>query len=281
MNYLVQTGFVAQIDYGNLSTMTDIMSQPAANEQNADKANTPVPSEFMIGLQGGHRLATFQECDKFGELMGEPIYFLFVDGDMSIESQWQTPSESSNPENKLPSLMAGLQSGTFSDAFVGITKSLGLDKLGESGAEMMSGLEGKSNFTKVNSTQIYLSSAPTRMSLNLALLAYKDAKLEVERPLLKLQQLAMPKILGDSLVQEGEFFSSTIPPFVAITFANKTYKPFIVESVSAPIGGATDAMGNRLSATISVTVASRTAMDARDAKEGGYFAIHEKTADTQ
>lgn len=261
--------------------MTDIMSQPAANEQNADKANTPVPSEFMIGLQGGHRLATFQECDKFGELMGEPIYFLFVDGDMSIESQWQTPFESSNPENKLPSLMAGLQSGTFSDAFVGITKSLGLDKLGESGAEMMSGLEGKSNFTKVNSTQIYLSSAPTRMSLNLALLAYKDAKLEVERPLLKLQQLAMPKILGDSLVQEGEFFSSTIPPFVAITFANKTYKPFIVESVSAPIGGATDAMGNRLSATISVTVASRTAMDARDAKEDGYFALHEKTADTQ
>lgn len=261
--------------------MTDIMSQPAANEQNTDKSHSPVPSEFMIGLQGGHRLATFQECDKFGELMGEPIYFLFVDGDMSIESQWQTPFESSNPENKLPSLMAGLQSGTFSDAFVGITKSLGLDKLGESGAEMMSGLEGKSNFTKVNSTQIYLSSAPTRMSLNLALLAYKDAKLEVEQPLLKLQQLAMPKILGDSLVQEGEFFSSTIPPFVAITFANKTYKPFIVESVSAPIGGATDAMGNRLSATISVTVASRTAMDARDAKEDGYFALHEKTADTQ
>ncbi len=261
--------------------MTDIMSQPAANEQNADKANTPVPSEFMIGLQGGHRLATFQECDKFGELMGEPIYFLFVDGDMSIESQWQTPFESSNPENKLPSLMAGLQSGTFSDAFVGITKSLGLDKLGESGAEMMRGLEGKSNFTKVNSTQIYLSSAPTRMSLNLALLAYKDAKLEVEQPLLKLQQLAMPKILGDSLIKEGEFFSSTIPPFVAITFANKTYKPFTVESVSAPIGGATDAMGNRLSATISVTVASRTAMDARDAKKDGYFALHEKTADAQ
>ena len=44
---------------------------------------------------------------------------------------------------------------------------------------------------------------------------------------------------------------------------------------------ATDAMGNRLSATISVTVASRTAMDARDAKEDGYFAIHEKTADAQ
>ena len=95
--------------------MTDIMSQPAANEQNTDKAHSPVPSEFMIGLQHGHRLATFQECDKFGELMGEPIYFLFVDGDMSIESQWQTPFESSNPENKLPSLMAGLQSGTLAD----------------------------------------------------------------------------------------------------------------------------------------------------------------------
>ena len=105
--------------------MTDIMSQPAANEQNADKANTPVPSEFMIGLQEGHRLATFQECDKFGELMGEPIYFLFVDGDMSIESQWQTPFESSNPENKLPSLMAGLQSGTLVEALVSLGSKIG------------------------------------------------------------------------------------------------------------------------------------------------------------
>ena len=263
--------------------MTDIMSPPAANEQNADKANTPVPSEFMIGLQEGHRLATFQECDKFGELMGEPIYFLFVDGDMSIESQWQTPFESSNPENKLPSLMAGLQSGTLAEALVSLGAKIGVGDKVKSAANALdvTGLEGKSNFTKINSTQIYLSSAPTRMSLNLALLAYKDAKLEVERPLLKLQQLAMPKILGDSLIKEGEFFSSTIPPFVAITFANKTYKPFIVESVSAPLGGATDAMGNRLSATISVTVASRTAMDARDAKEDGYFALHEKTADAQ
>ncbi|MFH4202120.1 hypothetical protein WAJ61_22250, partial [Acinetobacter baumannii] len=63
-----------------------------------------------------HKYAEFSLCDKEGNpIAGSPVIrALLTDGDKSIESQWQTPFENSNPELKMPMLMAGLQSGQLS-----------------------------------------------------------------------------------------------------------------------------------------------------------------------
>ncbi|MDR9548371.1 hypothetical protein RJC95_16715, partial [Acinetobacter baumannii] len=44
----------------------------------------------------------------------------------------------------------------------------------------------------------------------------------------------------------------------------KTYKPFIIESVSAPIVAPIDEKGNRLSLAVNISLMSRTAWDSKD-----------------
>ncbi|MFV5183806.1 hypothetical protein ACNKG3_20095, partial [Acinetobacter baumannii] len=54
------------------------------------------------------------------------------------------------------------------------------------------------------------------------------------------------------------------PPFVSLTTHGKTYKPFIIESVSAPIVAPIDEKGNRLSLAVNISLLSRTAWDSKD-----------------
>jgi hypothetical protein len=52
-----------------------------------------------------------------------------------------------------------------------------------------------------------------------------------------------------------------VPPFVNLVYSGKSYKPFLIESVSVPITGPIDKHGNRLSATVTLSLISRQAWD--------------------
>ena len=254
--------------------MADLTSQEPINTPKDAEQATVYPSEYMQSLSK-HKLIMIQECDKSGNASGTIIYGLLTDGDMSVESQWQTPFENSNPESKMPSLAAGLQTGTLVETISLLAdKALGAgDKVKDAANSLgMDGLEGKSNFTKTNSVQVFLSTSSLRLSLSLAFLAYKDAKLEVENQIEQLQKWALPKKLGNSIFQEMSLFPTEIPPFVSVTYAGKTYKPFVIESVSAPIVAATDKDGNRLNATVSISLVSRSAIDSNDVSDKGFDA---------
>ena len=251
--------------------MNDLLSATPKNQQSENTPSQQMPSAYMLKLNK-HKIVTIQACNDEGVADGKLLHFMFVDGDISIESQWQSPFESINVDNKMPSLMAGLQAGTLNDAVQNIlegvsnnkiVKGLGFDDGVKIAAALLdtSGLKGKSNFTKVNSTQVFLSASPIRLNLTLSLLAYKDALKEVEEPLLELQKMAMMKKLAESLTSAGEPFPSEIPNFVTVTYSGKTYKPMAIENVSAPINGATDANGNRLSASITLSLISYTSID--------------------
>jgi hypothetical protein len=239
-----------------------------------------------------HKIATIRLCSKEGVLdANSPVVStVLTDGDFAVESSYQSPFESSNPETKLPNLMGMVQSGQFISSITGIagkaaggatesvTKAIaavgeitGVAGLVKYAANEIAALEGKSNLTKINSTQIFVSTAPIRLTCTLFFMALHDAKAEVETPLSLLQQWALPielsklglvEALAGSVV-DG-LFPSKAPPFVAITYGGKTYAPFLLENVAAPVTGPMDRDGNRLNVTASLTLASRQAWDAND-----------------
>ncbi|MDR8235646.1 hypothetical protein FPK75_20825, partial [Acinetobacter baumannii] len=74
-------------------------------------------SDPFYGSISKHKYAEFSLCDKDGNPVASPVIrALLTDGDKSIESQWQTPFENSNPELKMPMLMANLQTGQMLQA---------------------------------------------------------------------------------------------------------------------------------------------------------------------
>lgn len=254
----------------------------AANEVEIEVPDSDV--DLIFTKLSEHKIATFSECDENGEIIeGSPVVqAIFVDGNSAYESQWQTPFENSNPEHKLPTLMAGIQSGQIIEAVGGIvaTNEIAqtisdtikiLDPVTGKLKETMEGLVGKTNFTKVNSQQIFLSSASVRKSITIFLIAIYDAKKEVEDKIKQLEAWVLPKELSNAGIAEnvasnglGGLFPSTIPPYISLKIHGKRYAPFIIDSVNSPIDAPIDKDGNRLSLSVELTMLSRTAWDAKD-----------------
>ncbi|HAV3807781.1 hypothetical protein [Acinetobacter baumannii] len=256
------------------------MSKALAYAPAVNTAKTNLPSNESDPFYGSiskHKYAEFSLCDKEGNpIAGSPVIrALLTDGDKSIESQWQTPFENSNPELKMPMLMAGLQSGQLSQVAEQMQSNpiaQVLSKLGVQDA--MQSVEGRTNLTKVNTTQVFLSTSSVRLNLSIFFLAFSDAKTEVEDRIMQLEAWSLPvslssdstlqNVVNDSNTTLEGLFSGVIPPFVSLTTHGKTYKPFILESVSAPIVAPIDEKGNRLSLAVNISLLSRTAWDSKD-----------------
>lgn len=221
------------------------------------------------------------------ERAGASVFALLTEGQIEFANNYTTPFESSNPETRLPNLMAMLQSGQLISAFgqiFGEQKPQGslqiTDPSGflQQAGDLVQSLEGRSNLTKVNSTEIYVSTSPLKMPLTFVLRAWQDAKTEVEDPIARLESWTLPEYLYDqgllvSLAQSfknGEnreqnvqsLWPSKVPPFVAIQYAGRTYKPLLIETISSPLVVERDPDLNRLFAQVTLSVTSRTALDA-------------------
>ena len=93
---------------------------PAANAPAASQPERMNADPFW-GSVSKHKFAEFNICtvsrDENGNQTVEvdssqpTVRAFLTDGDKTMESQWQTPFENSNPELKMPMLMAGLQNG--------------------------------------------------------------------------------------------------------------------------------------------------------------------------
>lgn len=225
---------------------------------------------------------------------------LLSEADINVESQYSTPFESSNPETRLPNLMGALQSGQASAAFYsffalngdptgatqvaadilsGVSKATGISdtvtQARQGFEDQLLGLKDRSNFTKLNSRQIYTSSSSVRISATLVFEAWSDAKKEVEDQVEKLQMWASAtELSAKSLVVSGlqdgfseAMFPSIIPPLVQFQYGGKTYKPLVVESVSTPIVAPMNKNGDRIALLVPVILLSLMAWDAQNIKE--------------
>lgn len=245
-----------------------------AQAANAPKVTPPASGVSLIyENMSPHLITTFSLCNDDGSVTEDLsiVQALFLDGDQNIESQWQTPFENSNPEQKLPTLMASIQSGQLSNTLGVVADAVGLDSVTQSMQDGLKSLKNKTNLTKVNTRQVFLSTASVRLNITIGFVAISDAKAEVENQISLLQQWALPQSLASESVINGsiqsksiDLFPSTIPPFVALTLHGKTYKPMIIESVQAPLNCPIDSHGNRLSAQVHVSLMSLTAWDKKD-----------------
>lgn len=239
-------------------------------------------------LEGGQGAQTY-EVDT-----SQPtVESIFEGADLSIEAQYSTPFESSNPEGRLPNLMGMIQSGQATAAFAGIFAATS-DPSGVSAAlvegvsvvadatgvtdtfieaqNKLQGLAGRSNFTKLNSRQIYTSSNSIRLSGTLVFEAWADAKSEVEDAILQLQKWASAAELSSkSLLAAGftdgfteAMFPSLIPTLIQLQYGGNTYSPMVIESIAAPITAPMNKDGSRLIVKAQVTFLSLTAWDAQN-----------------
>lgn len=268
----------------------------SAQAANADKTTQPVDysADPFWGYVSKHKFAEFNLCTMgrnpdnnepfFAYDTSQPTIRAFLtDGDINFESQWQTPFENSNPELKMPMLMAGLQTGQAL-ASGGVAGTAIRNNFGDAAADFISkgfqpladfakSVEGKTNLNKVNTTQVFLSTASVHLNLSIFFIALKDARAEVENKLMYLQSWSLPAHLSQGtvltdLADQGidGLFSGLIPPYITVTTHSKTYIPFILQSVSAPIVAPIDKDGNRLSLTVNLSLISRTAWDAQDVR---------------
>lgn len=217
-------------------------------------------------------------CDKKGVSKGgQVVTGIALDADMTIESQYSTPFENSNPESRLPVLMGMMQSGDWVNTVDKVLGSFGFigdggTGLSEDAKAKLNQLEGRSNFTKVNSTQIYTSSASVRLNVTIFFEAWYNALHEVEHQIASLQQWSLPVELSEDSaignlateVSLQSLFPSKVPPYVSFTYGNKRYSPLLLESVGAPLVTPMDDQGNRLIVEVNITLVSRQAWDQKN-----------------
>lgn len=221
---------------------------------------------------------------------------LFEEADFAIESQYTTPFESSNPEGRMPNLMGMIQSGQANAAFYSffaassdpkgvasliaeggaiVSDFLGVGDILSDAQTSLQGLAGKSNFTKLNSQQIFTSSSSIRITGSLIFQAWADAKAEVEDALEQLQCWASAVSLSsESLLVAGltdgfsdAMFPSLIPTLVQLQYGGKTYTPMVIESVSAPITAPMNKDGSRIAVRAQIVFLSRTAWDQQNIRD--------------
>lgn len=261
-------------------------------EQKVEPANQPKPSgntkttgkvEFASG-QYGRLSDVFKvlivECDRDGNPIdgGLRVEAVALDGSISHESNWTNPFENSNSENKSPNLLGMLQSGEATDT---------VTALGLGGGDLestLSQIEGRSSFTKVNSTMVFTSSQSTQIQMTLFFRAWKKASVEVEQQIRNLQKMSVAVQLSDqslvanagqaltadntdtTLVQSAieTLLPSIAPCFVALYYGGKRYAPLVIQTLSREIVGQMDKLGNMLYAEVPVSLMSRQAWDRRD-----------------
>ena len=268
----------------------DLAKVPAANAPVAVQPERMNADPFW-GTVSKHKFAEFNICtvsrdENNNEVItvdsNQPTVRAFlVDGDKTMESQWQTPFENSNPELKMPMLMAGLQTGqtmismgAAAPAILGETALAVIKSAMQPIADFVKSVQGHTNLNKVNTIQVFLSTASVRLNLSLFFIALSDAKIEVEEKIMRLESWAVPAKLSQGtvltdVIEQGVagLFSGIIPPYISLTTHGKTYWPFILESVSAPIVTPIDEHGNRLNLAVNLSLMSRTAWDADDVRK--------------
>lgn len=300
----------------------------SAPPDNAPKGKVKKQNGSSYGSLDPKLLAKITLVDKKGNSVHDApkVFAIMTDGEFELGSQYNSPFENQNPDQRFSTLAGMLQSGdlvpsistigggiyswlkpvgdllgdagdavldTARSGSLGVTSFLlakGIDAFGEKAAvgtgtvlragaksvtDTLSSLEGRTTLSKVNSTQIFVSTTPVKISCTLFFRAWANAYSEVEQQIQRLQEWTLPQKLSKtgvitSLAQKFELnslFPSIIPPFVSLTYGGLTYTPLFLESVSTPLVVERDKNGNRLAASVTCSFVSRQAWDKTDVRK--------------
>lgn len=200
-----------------------------------------------------------------------------TDGAVEQSATWTSPFENQTADAKLSSFSALAQIGGFQPALNALQQLLGNNAAGNAvgaGNASLASLEGRTAITKLNSTQIFTGAPPTKITVTAHFRALRDSLTEVSQPMDQLMKWELPKhlaaqgLVGNVVTGQASgwrtVYASEIPTLVGMNYADRTFLPLVIETATYPLTGPRDARGRMISAQMTLTLGSLTALDAAD-----------------
>lgn len=239
-------------------------------------------------------IAVFYNVDRDGKRVdGSPeVHAPLIESSFETTFNWTSPFENSGTEQNKPMLAAMLQSGMLTET--GITGAFGdminkglayaglnmpTDTSQNSLEKIAKDFEGRTGMTKLNSTQIFTGSAPSKFPCTAIFRAWSDAGVEVEQPVSQLMQWAFPEFLAESSTvltrgagkavnDTGDWkdvlMPSKAPVLVAVRYKGRTYSPMVIESITLPTNSPINALGQHTHMAVQMSLATLRSWDRQD-----------------
>lgn len=209
--------------------------------------------------------------EDFSQDREPSVYAPLTQANIELSVNWQSPFEGAGIESSFPGLAQMSQSGMFQGIEKAIGAKTGFDmtKIQESTQQLI----GRSGVTKLNSTQVFSGMQPAKLQLTAYFRAMYDSYSEVEEQIRRLQMWAVPqKLAPDGVIATAvndwqglqSLMPSLVPKIIGVDYKNRSFFPFVIESISDPLDTPSDEDGNRISAVIQMTICSLTALDRTD-----------------
>ncbi|MDQ0591001.1 hypothetical protein [Variovorax paradoxus] len=186
-----------------------------------------------------------------------------TDGNIEAVMNWQSPFENVGPDQKFSSFSALLQVGGFSTLIAQLKRLFPQANL-DAVSDAATTLEGRSNMTKLNSTQVFNGAAPVKIPVTAHFRAFRDAHAEVRAPMDQLMQWSLPQKIAETIISAGKLFPSETPQIVGMKYADMLFMPLVIEQISHPLTGPRDAQGRLAHVSLTMQLATLTALDRND-----------------
>lgn len=247
----------------------------------------PVLSSDWTGLSP-HLIASFFPVRRVVEgtnvrwerVPGSPeVRAPITDGNLEQAANWTSPFENQTADAKLSSLSSMFQTGGFEAILNSLQQTVGQDsflggQIGDANDTLKS-LEGRTAVTKLNSTQVFSGMPPLKITVTAHFRALYDPVAEVESPMDQLMEWAVPKklstqgLVGNALDSSQEkgwrtVYPSEAPQVIGMSYANRLFKPVVIESAPVPLTGPRDSSGYMITAAMTLSLATLTAIDKDD-----------------
>jgi hypothetical protein len=249
-----------------MSTQTQNGSVPVLTSQWGGLSPHLIASFFAVKKGSSDDKTTIRwERDMTQPEVQAPL----TDGNAEVSLNWQSPFESVGADQKFSSFSALLQSGGFSSLISALQALLPKGSL-DTASEKVRSMEGRTSFTKLNSTQVFTGMAPIKLSVTAHFRAYENSNKEVREPMDQLMAWALPK----KLAQDGpasqalggnlDVFPSEVPQIIGMKYGDMLWAPLVIESIPYPLTGTRDKRGALSHASLTMQLATLTALDKQD-----------------
>jgi len=195
-------------------------------------------------------------------------------GSVEVAMNWQSPFENVGPDQKFSTLSAMLQTGSFTHIMQQAQAQFPGTDVFDGAVQGFRAPEGRSNMTKLNSTQVFNGAPPLKINITAHFRAYKDAKAEVRDPLNQLMAWTLPKkiapdgMLAAAVRGELSVFPSEVPQILAMQYGDILFMPVVIEALPYPLVGPRDPDGILTTAEVALQVSTLSAIDRQDWEKG-------------
>ncbi|WP_322997192.1 hypothetical protein [Castellaniella sp.] len=246
-----------------------------------------------------HLIASFYEVAKTGEhtwgrIEGEggtdPVTVMapLTEATLEMLLNWQSPFEQTGPESRAPALAAMLQSGSLQptvDAIKAFFRpgdqpnpppNVATDMARSD--QFLRQFEGRTGITKLNSTQVFNGMPPVKINVVALFRAWSRAAIEVEAPVNKLMEWALPVMLSpdasvlaravDAIRGTKGYIEALMPSMsptrIAMRYKGRVYSPLVIESIGMPLSSPVNSDGDFVQLAVPMTLCTLTAIDRGD-----------------